>query len=100
MINRLVAYRALGALGALGGFLSLSMATLFMVGTALVGPMGFLFGLGEMAWYATWGERVVNMTMHVLPGAVSLAFAGAFLVAGGASVWGAWAAWRRVGLLR
>jgi len=88
-------YHIIGALSAFLGLASLGIALVFAFGAAFVGVLGFLFGLGEASLYGTWGRRLINLAMHVLPGATAALFAWVSFALGALLFWGAWVTWRR-----
>jgi len=95
MMNRKRIFQIAGAIGALFGILSFLMAAMMWLGSVVVTPLGFLFGLGEAGNYETLLEKSVNLFWHVVPGIVGAAIALTFLIFAILLLWGSRSVWSR-----
>lgn len=92
--NKLL-YQIIALLGVLFGLFFLGNALIMWLGSIVVTPIGFLFGLGEANSYNTLLEQLTNLWWHVVPGIAGAGLCIVFQVPAILLLWGSVKLWQR-----
>ena len=84
-----------GGLSGLLGLISLVLAGQMWLGGAIILPVGFLFGVGEMNSYEVLQNGLINLWWHVFPGLFGFGFGLVLLILSGFLFLVSLLAWRR-----
>lgn len=88
-------YWVISIILAITGLGSLFMTALLWLGTVILTPLGFLFGISEFVNYETTQKDLINLWWHVAPGLIGYVLSFIFLGLSGLLIWSFISIWQR-----